>query len=39
MTKARLIYVVVIACLMAYYLTAALSVLQPLGMSDGDPGS
>lgn len=35
-----MIYLVVTACLMAYYLTAFVKLLPlPLGMSDGDPGS
>jgi len=36
--KARLIYVVVLACLVVFSLQAYLMHVRVLGMSDGDPG-
>lgn len=40
MTKARLVYLLVMASLTVYYLSAFAKLLPvPLGMADGDPGS
>jgi hypothetical protein len=35
LTKARLITIAIVACLLVFYLSAYVGLLQPLCMSDG----
>jgi hypothetical protein len=36
LTKARLIWIAVVACLLAFYLGAVAAPLKPLNMADGN---
>jgi hypothetical protein len=36
LTKARLIWIAVVACLLAYYLGAVAGALKPLNYADGN---